>query len=136
MNDKLSPEENEAARRALESWAGQLDERGSAFLGIHVHTVRAQEVLEYMEDNFPFRDAGPESEVKNEDRVRLALLKEEELRKAGHEPFEWSFGQGPVYSCKLCAEAGLPPSETEWPCSMLKKEVAHTLAHSQTPQHA
>lgn len=133
MTDKLSPKEVEASRKALEGWADHLDERGSAFLGIHVHTARAQEVLEYMEDNFPI-GTQTLSDEEPEDRVSRALLKEDELREAGHEPFEWSFGQGPVYSCKLCAEAGLPPSETEWPCSVLRNEVARTLTFDQEPQ--
>lgn len=43
-----------------------------------------------------------------------------------HQPFAWSFGQGPVKSCKYCAEIGANEEQSEWPCPTIKaiaKEV-------------
>ena len=33
-----------------------------------------------------------------------------------HRPFEWSFGYGPVKSCRGCADRGVPQDKAEWPC--------------------
>jgi hypothetical protein len=34
-----------------------------------------------------------------------------------HRPFEWSFGYGPVKSCRGCADRGVPQEKAEWPCA-------------------
>lgn len=34
-----------------------------------------------------------------------------------HTPFEWSFGFGPVQSCRECARLGAPQDESAWPCA-------------------
>ena len=36
--------------------------------------------------------------------------------EALHRPFEWSFGFGPVTSCKGCADQGVPQENASWPC--------------------
>ena len=33
-----------------------------------------------------------------------------------HEPFTWSFGYGPVQSCKWCADHGVSQEVASWPC--------------------
>lgn len=33
-----------------------------------------------------------------------------------HQPFEWSFGFGPVQSCKHCAEQGANEEKAHYPC--------------------
>ena len=33
-----------------------------------------------------------------------------------HEPFIWSFGHGPVQSCKGCADHGVSQEVASWPC--------------------
>lgn len=33
-----------------------------------------------------------------------------------HKPFEWSFGQGPVYSCAGCVEQGANEEKAEYLC--------------------
>ncbi len=33
-----------------------------------------------------------------------------------HQPFEWSFGQGPVQSCRACADSGADEAHSEYPC--------------------
>lgn len=37
-----------------------------------------------------------------------------------HEPFEWSFGQGPVRSCRECADGGMSEQEAEYPCATVR----------------
>lgn len=37
-----------------------------------------------------------------------------------HEPFTWSFGYGPVQSCKWCAENGVPQEVASWPCATIR----------------
>lgn len=37
-----------------------------------------------------------------------------------HRPFEWSFGYGPVTSCKGCADQGVPQEKAEWPCPTVR----------------
>lgn len=59
--------------------------------------------------------------------IEVALRRERELREEGHEPFEWSFGQGPVYSCKLCAEADIAQEDTEWPCTAVRTELTQEI---------
>jgi hypothetical protein len=34
-----------------------------------------------------------------------------------HTPFEWSFGYGPVQSCRECARLGASESDAQWPCA-------------------
>ena len=52
--------------------------------------------------------------------VNGTLLHEYERRFAEsaklHQPFEWSFGYGPVKSCSGCADRGVPQEKAEWPC--------------------
>ena len=33
-----------------------------------------------------------------------------------HEQFTWSFGYGPVQTCKWCADHGVPQDVASWPC--------------------
>lgn len=33
-----------------------------------------------------------------------------------HQPFKWSFGQGPVISCRACFDVGASEAVSEWPC--------------------
>ena len=37
-----------------------------------------------------------------------------------HQPFEWSFGFGPVTSCKGCADQGVPQENASWPCPTVR----------------
>ena len=37
-----------------------------------------------------------------------------------HEPFIWSFGHGPVQSCKWCADHGAPQEVASWPCPTIQ----------------
>lgn len=37
-----------------------------------------------------------------------------------HEPFTWSFGYGPVQSCKWCADHGAPQEVASWPCPTIQ----------------
>lgn len=46
-------------------------------------------------------------------------------------PFEWSFGEGPVRSCRHCADQGADETRSQWPCptvvavtNILNKEEA------------
>ena len=47
---------------------------------------------------------------------RDAALSTIEKVEALHHPFEWSFGFGPVTSCKGCADQGVPQENASWPC--------------------
>lgn len=40
--------------------------------------------------------------------------------EALHRPFEWSFGFGPVTSCKGCADQGVPQENASWPCPTIR----------------
>lgn len=42
-----------------------------------------------------------------------------------HAPFEWSFGQGPVHSCRECARLGGTEDETAYPCPTVRAITAH-----------
>ncbi|NWN89204.1 MAG: hypothetical protein HLX51_11805 [Micrococcaceae bacterium] len=51
--------------------------------------------------------------------ARTALPQLAEALRAAlewHQPFQWSFGYGPVTSCKGCADQGLRQEETTYPC--------------------
>ena len=37
-----------------------------------------------------------------------------------HEPFIWSFGHGPVQSCKWCADHGVSQEVASWPCPTIQ----------------
>lgn len=37
-----------------------------------------------------------------------------------HVPFEWSFGFGPVKSCKECARLGGSEADAQWPCPTMR----------------
>lgn len=37
-----------------------------------------------------------------------------------HEPFTWSFGYGPVQSCKWCADHGVSQEVASWPCPTIQ----------------
>lgn len=50
------------------------------------------------------------------DAALSAIAKVEGL----HQPFEWSFGFGPVTSCKGCADQGVPQENASWPCPTIR----------------
>jgi hypothetical protein len=50
----------------------------------------------------------------------LALLAAVRNVLALHTPFEWSFGYGPVQSCRECARLGASESDAQWPCATYK----------------
>ena len=37
-----------------------------------------------------------------------------------HQPFKWSFGQGPVTSCRACFDMGASEAVSEWPCKTIR----------------
>lgn len=37
-----------------------------------------------------------------------------------HKPFEWSFGYGPVQSCRHCAKMGASEAQALWPCPTVR----------------
>ena len=52
------------------------------------------------------------SRIAERDAALSTIAKVEAL----HRPFEWSFGFGPVTSCKGCADQGVPQENASWPC--------------------
>ena len=40
--------------------------------------------------------------------------------RALHQPFEWSFGEGPVQSCTECARLGASEEEASYPCPTIR----------------
>lgn len=52
-------------------------------------------------------------------RPETALALIAEVREM-HEPFTWSFGYGPVQSCKWCADNGVSQEVASWPCPTVR----------------
>lgn len=51
---------------------------------------------------------------------RNALNRSVDRVRALHQPFEWSFGFGPVKSCKECARLGASEADAQHPCPTVR----------------
>lgn len=53
------------------------------------------------------------------ERVRV-LEAQKQAALELHQPFEWSFGFGPVKSCRHCASLGADEALSAWPCATFR----------------
>lgn len=53
--------------------------------------------------------------------ARVAVLEaQKQAALELHQPFEWSFGFGPVKSCRHCASLGADEALSAWPCATFR----------------
>ena len=71
--------------------------------------ANAQDDLAWLLDAIARRDARCADFAVQLDKIR-----------ALHEPFEWSFGEGPVQSCTECARLGASEEEASYPCPTIR----------------
>jgi len=81
---------------------------GTAYLDIG----RLLEALELVRAERDAALAAIERVTAERDSAMARIAKAWEL----HEPFTWSFGYGPVQSCKWCADHGVSQEVASWPC--------------------
>ena len=64
-----------------------------------------------MTDEFKYINLGPKiASETGEGNAVLSL----------HEPFEWSFGFGPVKSCRECVRLGASEEDAAYPCATVR----------------